>query len=138
MAVGVKVALGEVEAALAGTVFIDRFDRQRAIAALRPAIAALRAGTSLVIAPEGTRSPTPRVGPFKKGAFHIAMGAGVPIVPIVFRNTLDALPKHGLVIRPATIEVVVHPPVPTDGWQAETLDRQIADVRALFVRALEG
>jgi len=44
-------------------VFIDRFDRQRAIAALRPAIAALKAGTSLVIAPEGTRSPTPRVGP---------------------------------------------------------------------------
>src|SRR5439155_517770 len=88
--------------ALAGTVFIDRFDRQRAIAALRPAIAALRAGTSLVIAPEGTRSPTPRHGPFKKGAFHMAMGAGVPIVPIVFRNALDALPKHGLVIRPAT------------------------------------
>jgi len=124
--------------ALAGTVFIDRSDRQRAIAALRPAIAALRAGTSLVIAPEGTRSPTPRLGPFKKGAFHMAMGAGVPIVPIVFRNSLDALPKHGLVIRPATVEVVVHPPVPTEGWRVETLERHVAEVRALFVRTLEG
>src|SRR5207245_10561261 len=101
--------------ALAGTVFSERFDRHRAIAALRPAIAALKAVTSLVIAPEGTRSPTPRVGPFKKGAFHMAMGAGVPIVPIVFRNALDALPKHGLVIRPTTVEVGVPPPVPTAG-----------------------
>ncbi len=123
--------------ALAGTVFIDRFDRQKAIHALRPAIEALKAGTSLVIAPEGTRSATPRLGPFKKGAFHMAMGAGVPVVPIVFKNALDALPKHGLVIRPATVEVVVHPPVPTDEWRVEALDRHIAAVRALFLETLE-
>jgi len=123
--------------ALAGTVFIDRFDRQKAIHALRPAIEALKAGTSLVIAPEGTRSATPRLGPFKKGAFHMAMGAGVPVVPIVFKNALDALPKHGLVIRPATVEVVVHPPVPTDKWRVEALDHHIAAVRALFLETLE-
>ena len=102
--------------ALAGVVFIDRLDRQKAIQALRPAIATLQEGTSFVIAPEGTRSPTLRPGPFKKGAFHLAMGARVPIVPIVFKNALDALPKHGLVIRPATVEVVVHPPILTDDW----------------------
>ena len=124
--------------ALAGTVFIDRFDRQRAIEALRPAIAALRAGTSLVIAPEGTRSATARLGPFKKGAFHMAMAARVPIVPIVFRNALDALPKHGLVIRPATVEVVVHPPIPTTDWTPDTLEERVADVRRLFVDTLEG
>ncbi len=124
--------------ALAGTVFIDRYDRQKAIQALRPAIEALKGGTSLVIAPEGTRSATPRLGPFKKGAFHIAMGAGVPIVPIVFKNALDALPKHGLVIRPATVEVVVHAPVPTGGWRAESLDRHIAVVRELYLETLEG
>src|SRR5262249_57054721 len=94
--------------ALAGVVFIARLDRHKAIEALRPAIATLREGTSFVIAPEGTRSATPRPGPFKKGAFHLAMGARVPIVPILFKNALDALPKHGLVIRPATVEVVVH------------------------------
>src|SRR5204863_6140744 len=115
--------------AFAGTVFIDRSNRQKAIEALRPAIAALRDGTSLAIAPEGTRSVTPRVGPFKKGAFHIAMEARVPVVPIVFRNALDALTKHALVIRLATDELVVHPPVPTDGWTEETLDRHITVVR---------
>jgi len=124
--------------ALAGTVFIDRLDRRKAIEALQPAIAALRAGTSLIIAPEGTRSPTPRLGAFKKGAFHLALAAGVPIVPVVFKNALDALPKHGLVIRPATIDVVVHPPVSTTGWSVDTLDRHVADVRQLFVETLEG
>jgi putative phosphoserine phosphatase/1-acylglycerol-3-phosphate O-acyltransferase len=124
--------------AAAGTVFIDRSNHAKALEALRPAIAAPRQGTSLVIAPEGTRSATPRVGPFKKGAFHMAMGARVPIVPIVFRNALDALPKHGIVIRPATVEVVVHPPIPTEGWTVDTLDQRIAEVRALFVETLEG
>ncbi|HYV57744.1 MAG TPA: HAD-IB family hydrolase [Candidatus Nitrosopolaris sp.] len=122
--------------ALAGVVFIDRLDRQKAIEALRPAIATLREGTSFVIAPEGTRSPTRRPGPFKKGAFHLAMGARVPIVPIVFKNALDALPKHGFVIRPATVEVVVHPPIPTDDWTLESLDRRIAEVRGLFLDTL--
>jgi putative phosphoserine phosphatase/1-acylglycerol-3-phosphate O-acyltransferase len=124
--------------ALAGTVFVDRANHAKALEALRPAIAALRRGTSLVIAPEGTRSATPRLGRFKKGAFHMAMAAGVPMVPIVFRNALDALPKHGLVIRPATVEVVVHPPVSTAGWTPDTLDERIAQVRALFVETLEG
>jgi hypothetical protein len=42
------------------------------------------------------------------------------------------------VIRPATVEVVVHAPVPTEGWTADTVDRHIADVRAQFVETLEG
>ena len=122
--------------ALVGTVFIDRANRTNAIAALAPAVDALRAGTSLLIAPEGTRSVTPRLGPFKKGAFHVAMAARVPIVPIVFLNALDALPKHGLVIRPTTIEVVVRPPIPTDDWTPEDLTDRIADVRAQFLETL--
>jgi putative phosphoserine phosphatase/1-acylglycerol-3-phosphate O-acyltransferase len=122
--------------ALVGTVFVDRFDHQRAVAALAPAVDALRRGLSLVIAPEGTRSATGRLNRFKKGAFHLAMEAGVPIVPIVFRNALDALPKHGIVVRPATVEVVVHPPIPTDGWTAAALDERIAAIHALYAETL--
>jgi putative phosphoserine phosphatase/1-acylglycerol-3-phosphate O-acyltransferase len=124
--------------ALAGTVFIDRFDPGKAVEALRPAIEALRSGLSIAIAPEGTRSPTPRLGRFKKGAFYLAMQAQVPIVPIVFRNTSDALPKHGAVIRPAVIEVVVHPPISTTRWTRENLEREIARVHDLFVATLDG
>ncbi|HVN83964.1 MAG TPA: HAD-IB family hydrolase [Candidatus Binatia bacterium] len=122
--------------ALAGTVFIDRFNREKAIEAMQPAIDALRQGLSIAIAPEGTRSPTPRLGPFKKGAFHLAMAARAPIVPIVFRNALDALPKHAVVVRPATIEVVVRPPIATTHWKPEELDQRIADIHRQYVETL--
>ena len=121
---------------LAGTVFIDRFHHEKAIQALRPAIDALRHGLSLAIAPEGTRSTTPHPGPFKKGAFFMAMEAGVPIVPIVLRNTLDALPKNWLVVRPTTIDVDVLPPIETRNWQRADLDRHITETRALYTETL--
>ncbi|MFI5316319.1 MAG: HAD-IB family hydrolase [Myxococcota bacterium] len=127
--------LGEL-AALLGTVFIDRANSGAAIRALQPAVDALRSGVSLAIAPEGTRAPTPRLGRFKKGAFHMAMQARVPIVPIVIRNALDALPKSGLVIRPATVEVVVLPPISTRDWTRESLDAHIEDVRQLYEEVL--
>lgn len=122
----------------AGVVFVDRADSQKAIEALKPAVDALREGRSLVIAPEGTRSPTPRLGRFKKGAFHMAMQAGVPIVPVVFRNVLDALPKDAFVVRPATIEAVVLPPIDTSEWTVESLDEEIAAIRARYLEILEG
>jgi putative phosphoserine phosphatase/1-acylglycerol-3-phosphate O-acyltransferase len=121
----------------AGVVFVDRADTKKAIDALRPAVDALREGRSLAIAPEGTRSPTPRLGRFKKGAFHMAMQAGVPIVPVVFRNVLDALPKDAMVVRPATIEAVVLPPIPTEGWTLDDLDDEIQAIRARYLEILE-
>jgi putative phosphoserine phosphatase/1-acylglycerol-3-phosphate O-acyltransferase len=124
--------------ALAGTVFIDRFNHEKAVEALQPAVDALRHGLSIAIAPEGTRSPTPRLGRFKKGAFHLAMTAQVPIIPIVFRNALDALPKHAYFVRPATIEAVVHPPISTADWTLETLDEKIAGIHELFERTIDG
>jgi putative phosphoserine phosphatase/1-acylglycerol-3-phosphate O-acyltransferase len=123
---------------LAGTVFIDRFNRVRAVEALRPAIDALRSGLSIAIAPEGTRMPTPKLGRFKKVAFHIAMAAGVPIVPLVFRNALDALPKHGIILRPAQVDVVVHPPIDTTGWRHADLDRHVEEVEQLYRETLRA
>jgi putative phosphoserine phosphatase/1-acylglycerol-3-phosphate O-acyltransferase len=123
--------------AWSGMVFVDRADSEKAVVALAPAVEALRSGLSLAIAPEGTRSSTTRVGRFKKGAFHLAMQAKVPIVPIVFLNALDALPKHGLVIRPARVECVVHPPISTRRWKRAGLDQHIESVRKLYVETLE-
>jgi putative phosphoserine phosphatase/1-acylglycerol-3-phosphate O-acyltransferase len=124
--------------ALAGTVFIDRSDRTKAIEALKPAVQALREGLSIAIAPEGTRSSTGRLGRFKKGAFHIAMAARRPIVPIVIRNALDALPKHAIIARPTTVDVVVHPPIPTEGWSLDTLGDEIAAVEQLYRDTLQA
>jgi len=118
---------------LADAVFIDRADRAGAVASLRPLVEdALLRGKSLAVAPEGTRSGSGRLGPFKKGAFRLAMAGGVPVVPIVFRNANDVWPLGTQFMRPGTVDVVVHPPIPTVDWTDGTLDTHIAEVRELY------
>jgi putative phosphoserine phosphatase/1-acylglycerol-3-phosphate O-acyltransferase len=122
--------------AFAGVVFIDRSDSKKAIDALEPAVQALKEGRSIAIAPEGTRSRTQHLGAFKKGAFHIAMQAGVPIVPIVFKNALDVLPRGALVLRPANVRAVVLPPIDTSAWTREGLDGEIEAIRKSYLEVL--
>lgn len=122
--------------AAANTIFVDRADKEKAIEAMKPAVDSLKSGTSVVIFPEGTRSYDYTLGKFKKGAFHLALQAGVPLVPIVLKNAHDAMPRGSNIFRPVTVEVVVLPPVPTDDWQTEYLERHIAEVRTLFLREL--
>lgn len=129
--------LGPLFAAV-GTVFIDRFTPGQATTGLQPAVDALAEGLSVAIAPEGTRSPSPRPGPFKKGAFRLAMQAGVAVVPIVFLNALDALPKHGVVVRPANIDAVVLPPIDTSSWTVDTLEQRISEIHGLYLDTLEN
>lgn len=121
---------------LADVAYVDRANSAAAKQALAPAVESLRGGRSLVIAPEGTRSATPRLLPFKKGAFHLAMQAGVPMVPIVIRNAGELMPAHSLLLAAGTIQVCVLPPVSTDGWTAKNLDRQVEHVRHLYLETL--
>ncbi|MEO0952912.1 MAG: lysophospholipid acyltransferase family protein, partial [Pseudomonadota bacterium] len=88
------------------------------------------------IAPEGTRSLSTELLPFKKGAFHIAMQAGVPIVPVVIHNSIDVAPKGTFVFRPATVHVDVLPPVDTSDWQRGDIDTHIAEIRQQFLETL--
>jgi putative phosphoserine phosphatase/1-acylglycerol-3-phosphate O-acyltransferase len=64
------------------------------------------------------------------------MAAMAPIGPLEFRNARDVMPKHPLLLRPATVEVVVHPPVSTARWRKRDLDRNIESVRRLFEKTL--
>ncbi|RLQ23334.1 HAD-IB family hydrolase [Seongchinamella sediminis] len=120
-----------------GVVFIDRGNAKSAIESISPLVDAMRKeGRSVVLAPEGTRTVSPTLAPFKKGGFHIAMQAGVPIVPIVIRNAGDVAPKGDFVFRPATVDVEVLPPVDTSDWSAETIDSHVMEVRNMFARTL--
>ena len=121
---------------VADTVFIDRRNAERAIEALEPVVRTLHNGLSVAIAPEGTRSAGDRLGPFKKGPFHIALQAGVPIVPIVIHNATDVLPKGGFFIRPSEVRVDVLPPIETDDWDVDMIDEHVAEVRDAFAEAL--
>jgi putative phosphoserine phosphatase/1-acylglycerol-3-phosphate O-acyltransferase len=124
-------------AALAGVVYVERGNRSQSRAALAPVVAKLRSGTSLAIAPEGTRSATPTLGRFKKGAFHIAVQAGVPVVPVVIRNAGEIMWRASLVARPGTVDVTVLPPVPTDGLGPDDVDDLMESVRDRFVATLD-
>ena len=121
---------------LADVAFVDRTDTTSARAALEPAVARLRDGISLVVAPEGTRSATPALGRFKKGAFHVAMQAGVPIVPIVIRNAGELMWRGASTVREGTVQVTVLPPIPTDEWAVEDIDKHVEMVRDLYVDTL--
>ena len=122
---------------LAGTIFIDRENSASAIEAMKPLVDAMRnQGKSVAIAPEGTRSITPKLASFKKGPFHLAMQAGVPVVPVVIHNSGDVAPKGDFVFRPATVEVDVLPPVDTSDWRRETIEEHVAEIRGMFLETL--
>ena len=121
-----------------GVVLVDRKDTQRAIETMGSLVDTMRIeGKSVCMSPEGTRSITPKLAPFKKGAFHLAIQAGVPIVPIVIQNSSDIMPKGEMIYRPATVEVEVLPPVDTSGWSVETIDEHVASVRNMYLEALD-
>ncbi len=116
---------------------IDRGDKNKAIEAMKPLVDMIKnEGMSVCIAPEGTRTVSPKLTNFKKGPFHLAMQAGVPMVPIVIHNALDFLPKGDLFVRPATVQVTVLPPVDTSAWRVQTIEKHVADVRGMFLKTL--
>ena len=96
----------------AGFISIDRQNIERAIASLQDAKAKLATGTSIWIAPEGTRSPTGELLPFKKGGFVLALETGAPILPVSIRGTRDVLRAKGILTRPGKeVYVTIHPAI---------------------------
>ncbi|MEE9373812.1 MAG: HAD-IB family hydrolase [Saprospiraceae bacterium] len=121
----------------AGVIFIDRSNKDKAIEAMKPAINALKTGTSVAIAPEGTRSYDYKIGAFKKGAFHLAMAGEVPIVPIIIKNAHDVMPRGRNLVRPSVVEVVILKPISVKNWTKENMNENIAEVRSLYLRELQ-
>lgn len=122
--------------AMTGTVFIDRDSKEAPADLLQPAVEALGKGLSVAVAPEGTRSKNEKLGAFKPGAFHLAKQAGVPIVPIIIHNALDALPNHARIIRPAEVKVTVLAPIPTGGWNRRSVVKNCREVRKAYLEIL--
>ncbi len=120
----------------AGVVFIDRKNRDKAIEAMQPVVDVLKSGTSVAIAPEGTRSYDYQLGPFKKGAFHLAMAAGVPIIPICIMNAHDVMPRGAKLVNPTVVTVKVLDPISVEGWNKTNMDAKIKEVRDLYLKEL--
>ena len=116
--------------------FIDRADTGAAVAALGPVEDAARKGLSILVAPEGTRLDTQAVGPFKKGAFRIAMATGLPIVPVVIRNSDSVAGRNATTLNPGTVDIAVLPPISVADWTVGGLGDKIEQVRARYLELL--
>jgi len=121
--------------------FIDRADSASAVAALAGVEEAARKGLSIIIAPEGTRMDAQavgplEVGPFKKGAFRIAMATGLPIVPIVIRNSGSVAGRNAYRLSPGTVDIAVLPPIDVGDWTHEELPKLIEQVRTRYLTTL--
>lgn len=117
-----------------------RIDRSNSAAAIESSKEAARAvmdnNLSLIIFPEGTRSRSGRLLPFKKGFIHIALQTRLPIVPMIFTGTHLAWRKGRLRVRPAPITIKYLPPMETNDWKAENMNEYIQLIRTLYGKHL--
>lgn len=127
---------------IGGHVIVDRKDRERAVKSLKRAASRIRGGTSVVIFPEGTRSPSGTMGLFKSGGFHLAIEAGVPIVPITVSGSNRITPKGSLRIESGRVAIRYAAPIPTAGLdldaRGQLKDRVRRAITAGFDRDLQG
>jgi 1-acyl-sn-glycerol-3-phosphate acyltransferase len=121
-----------------GYISIDRSDRKRAFASLARAAETIRAGTSVMIFPEGTRSLDGRIKGFKKGGFVLSVDAGVPIVPILLRGTFEIMPKGRLMIRRRPVTMTICPPIETADYTRKTKNQLIEKVRTTMISQFEA
>ena len=116
-----------------GFVPIDRHDRERSTQSIETAARSLRNGNSFMVFPEGTRSRSHELLPFKKGSFILAIRGKATIVPVAIQGAREAMRKGSPVIRPVTVSVRVGRPIEAGGVTLEQRDQLVAWTR----RALE-
>jgi 1-acyl-sn-glycerol-3-phosphate acyltransferase len=123
---------------IAGFVPLDRGNQDQTTSAVAQAVRQMHAGKSFLVYPEGTRSRTGELLPFKKGAFIMAIEAQVPIVPMAIVGSRAAMAKGSPMIYPVTILIRLGEPIPTVGLTFDDRDRLMTLVRERIVELLGG
>ena len=115
---------------------VERANREAAMASVARGAQSLRAGNSFLIFPEGTRSRTRQLLPFKKGGFIMALQAGAPIVPVAIDGGRAAMHKGSKLVWPTRVTVTIGPPIETAGMSLDDRDTLIATVRETVQKML--
>ena len=112
-----------------GFIPVDRRNKEAALKSIDKGADSLRAGNSFLIFPEGTRSKTGDLLPFKKGGFIMAIKAGAPLVPVAVQGGRDSMRKGSWIIRPVTVSIRIGEPIETSGHPLAERDQLIAATR---------
>jgi 1-acyl-sn-glycerol-3-phosphate acyltransferase len=123
---------------LAGFVPLERGNRDQSLPAIERAAEALKEGNSFLIFPEGTRSRTGELLPFKKGGFIMALKGHAPIVPVAIKGARDAMKRGSLIIRPVRVIVSFGAPIEVAGLTMDDRDRLIGRARSAVAGLLAG
>jgi 1-acyl-sn-glycerol-3-phosphate acyltransferase len=121
---------------LMGVVPVDRSNSPAAVESAKLATENLRRGKSYVVYPEGTRSPDGRMLPFKKGAFMMAIDAGVPVVPVTISGGSQIMPKAQVKVYPSTVRITLHDPISVEGYSKHNVSELMERARTKIHSAL--
>jgi len=120
-----------------GMIFVDRKNRERAMASMRTAIQDIQGGKSIAAFPEGTRTKTGELLPFKKGVFTISKEGKIPIVPIAVVGSAKALASGSFFLRPATVELRILPALKSENFFQMEIDEMANYTRSLIQQEIE-
>ena len=132
-----KVPIMKTAFDVGGYVAVERGDRTKSMESIARGAESLRSGNSFLIFPEGTRSRTGALLPFKKGGFIMAIQAQVPVVPVAVRGGRAAMRKGSPIVRPVHVSVRIGQPIPTQGLTVDDRDALIATVREEIQKLLD-
>ncbi len=119
-----------------GHILIDRSNRKKSIESLRKAAQKIAGGRCVTLYAEGTRTTTGEMGSFKKGAFHLAIDAGVDVVPIYIDGTFKIWPKGSWKIKPGKVTVNIGEPIKTTNYSKQTVSQFVEDTRNAVIKLM--
>lgn len=120
-----------------GHIYIDRSNPKSAVETINAAKTEIVNGTSVLFFPEGTRSRDGQLGPFKKGAFKMAIDLGIPILPVTINGTRKILPKGGIDLMPGYATMIIHKPVSVEGYNEGNINELMDKTKIIIKSALE-
>lgn len=120
------------------SIFLDRSDPRRAVASLQEAGERIRQGNSVLIFPEGSRSYSNALQPFKKGAFQVAVAAGVPLVPVTIHNSYEVMNEQLTAARPGHVHLTIGTPISMEGKKRSDLPKVMATVHEVMRATLQN
>jgi 1-acyl-sn-glycerol-3-phosphate acyltransferase len=118
--------------ATVGHIFIDRSNTRKAMESLNQARKRLKNGTSVVMFPEGTRSKSGQLLPFKRGAFKMAMDLELPMLPVTIIGTNKILPAKSINLLPGKVKMIVHPPIDINNYSESTIKDLLLHTREVI------